>query len=441
MQESVHISQFYACSNVSLAVELQYIVELGKYLFYRGMCLSVDGVAFDDILRKSRFWGYFSMAVTEGWVVDCPCKDAIVDTRFPVNYDVHIKNVLLTEEDVPFDNDEHVKRKNDAYYAYKTPLRKQVIFSEKDDISWVWSLGKTDANRSTMCSYGSEDTWVSFIAYVAVARLFDNQPQLLMIEIGYELTQTHMLMSSFLLLQNETDVCSGWCFYSYAPNVTKAMVNHIEYTAWYAKGKEMGVVGREYNALKKHKHMSELDLKVGDIVFLYERSTRQKSNFIKEIAGFHFARIDKIDKQGVLFYIINTKKTLYQGELDYADYPMSIKVMYNRMNPFATLNARHENISWLDLGVEYFMCGEKYFIIPCTPDDEKVIWVRESDWTPVRLHLNAIELTYWILKDFGVDFNEERFIKRYFSDVPLYQQYLDTGIVPEKYIANREVEK
>jgi hypothetical protein len=433
--KTVHVSQFYACTKVSLSVELQYLVELGKYLWSNDCCLSVDGVDFDKVLRKSKYWDYFRVAVDEGWVVDCSESDVEITTSSPVDYSVEFKNVLLVEEYTGFNSkDSHLRHVNMSY-AYRTPLHQQIVFSEKTKQYWSWKLDADYiVNNITMNSAGSNTVWVSMLAYVAVQRLLFGYPQNLLLEIAFPITKTPMVLSNFILFMEECSACQGWCFYTFTENVPESIINHLGYTAWYTKGVELGELSHWYSPAEKQEYLKQLDLTVGDVVYLYERKKGQKLDFIKEIAGFHVAIIRKIDSKGISFTIVNNKKTLEQGVVDYASFSMATKQMYDFTNPFETANTTETTYYWSDLGIEYAMHDEHYFITKCTNDDIKEIHVGGGNWSRLLLRLPAIELTYWILKDYKIPFDEERYVSKYMSAEPLYAMYHRLGTVDERYI-------
>lgn len=435
MERSIHISQFYAVSNVELAVELQYFVELGKYLHYHGTCLSIDGVDLAPVLRKSRYWDYFRIAVDNGWIIDCTADDVEITPINPIVYNKTLKNILITEDKVEYDSEDSKNRQLSMDYAYRTPLKQQVVFDVKTDQYWSW---KMDAdymvNNMTLNSAGSESTWISFLAYVAVNRLLFGHPQNLLIEISYSLAKIPMVLSNFLLFIEETTACRGWCFYTYASNVSEQKINHLGYTAWYAKGVEMGELKHWYSPKDKLEYLRKLNLKCGDVIFLYERKPGQKLDYLKEIEGFHVAVIKDIDNRGIRLNVVNNKKTKEQGIVDYASYSMATKQMYNFNNPFLKANTNEITYSWSDIGVEYAMYDERYFITKCTNDDIREMYIGGGDWSRLHIHIPAIELTYWILKDFDIPFNDMRFVDMYMKEEPLYSMYHRTGTVDEKYI-------
>lgn len=437
----VHISQFYPCTKIGISVELAYLVELGKYLHDKGYTLSVDGIMYEEDLKESRFWDYFRMGVSEGWITDVIDLDNFeIDMQFPINYDVALRNVRIVETEVSFDNKDFNHRKEDADYNYRTPLDSQVVFKDKSNNVWLWDLGGQGgqsymANNKTLNSDGSDTCWISLIAYVAVERLLSGKSITLLIDINNEIANTPNVLSSLLLLQDETNVCKGWCFFHMDENIPLVLLNHLGYAAWFYKGIEKGYLQRWYSPIEKHQYMNKLDMKVGDVVSLYERNMGQRMNTMKSIAGFRCAIIRSITDKGITLEALNTKKTKYQGVLDYKSYSMATKKMYDFQNPFLKLNTSTMTLQWNEIGVEYMMYGEKYFITPLYEDDFKVQNVQNDKGDVACLRLPAIDVTYWILKDFNADFNEDRFLDRYFRGrKPLYTQFYETGTVSKEYM-------
>lgn len=432
--KTIHISQFFACSSVSLSVELQYIVELAKYLRDYDAVLSVDGVDFDDVLRKSRYWDYFRVALEDGWIADCTAEDTEITLLSPINYDRPFKNVKFVETQVRYDDEDAQKRRFDAEYNYRTPIVTEIVFAEKTYQFWRWNLGaKLIVNNTALNSADSESAWISMVAYVAVQRLFNGTPQNLLIEITGSIAKTYMVLSNFMLLMAETKACSSWCYYVFDESVTRDMINNLGYQAWYMKGLELGELNRWYTPVEKQFYMNKLDLMVGDVVFLYERRYGQKLDYLKSIEGFHVAVIENINADGVEFTVVNNKKTKSQGEVDYADFTMVTKQMYGFTNPFSRPNVSRVKYSWADLGVEYAMHGERYFITACNNDDYKEQFIGDEH-NRLKVQLPAIELTYWILRDYGIEFDELRFVEKYIKEEPLYDMFQRTGTIPDKYI-------
>lgn len=436
--KTIHISQFYPCSKVELAVELQYIVELSKYLQDYDYALSVDGVEFDKVLRKSRFWDYFRVAVDKEEIIDCFEEDIEISIIDPVDYGVKLKNVKFTTKEIIFDNDVAIRRRNDMEFNYRTPELVNVAFTEQTPQYWSWALmANIIVNNSTLNCFGGETNWISFIAFVAVERLMTGQPNVLLIELCNQVMNTSMLLSNFMLLMEMTDACK-WCKYFFTSTVTDKMKNHLGYQAWYMRGKELGYLNRWYSPTEKNIYMNKLHIRRGSVVYLYERRFGQRLDPIKSIEGFSVAVVEKITADGVTFTVVNNKKTKSQGEIDWEDYTMLTKSMYNFENPFNKPNTSTVVRAWNDLGVEYAMHGEKYFITPVNNDDYREVHIGDED-NRLYVKLPSAELTYWILKDYEIEFDEQRFVKEYINQEPLYEMFKRTGVLPDEYILQEVV--
>lgn len=165
---------------------------------------------------------------------------------------------------------------------------------------------------------------------------------------------------------------------------------------------------------------------------MYERHSGQRLDFLKSIEGFHVAVIDNITPDSIDFTIVHNKKTLTQGEVDYEDFTTVTKQMYGFTNPFTKANTSKVSYAWTDIGVEYAMHGEQFFILACNNDDFKEQYIGDEH-NRIKVKLPAIELTYWILREYGIEFDELRFVEKYIHEEPLYDMFKRTGTVPDEY--------
>ena len=133
----IHVSQFYPCSRIDSAIELYYIIELGKYLKYKhNEVLSLEGVFISGEVNKSKFFDYFRLACDEGWVIDTGLDKYILEINAQqplVQSQETVLNVIMTEDDVVFDSNEFAKRQESIEWSYRHPIRKQISFAKKED--------------------------------------------------------------------------------------------------------------------------------------------------------------------------------------------------------------------------------------------------------------------------------------------------------------------
>lgn len=439
--ETIHISQFYSCSEVSCSSELYYLSELGKYLYLKhNKALSIDGVILTSDLKKSLYWDYFRLVVSKGWVVDTnlPSYEVDITSYNPINYDVDFKNFYMTLDPVTYDSVDNAKRQL-AEYNYSTPKPTQVCFTERNDSVWFWTLKGTcsleeitnSASLNTACA---SKAWVSLVAMVAVERLITGSPKKFCIEFPYVVAKNQLALADFMVLTDDTDAFTGWVLFSFEPSVSEDIQRQLGYEAWWFRGKEKGMLSGWYKPKDKLSYMKELDLGVGDIVLLYERDYSTKYNFVKFINSCHVAIIREITNSSVSFEIVNTVKTKFGAEQAYQNQTMAVKQMYCGSTKYKEWNSVNKSFDFIDLGIEYMMHTEEYFIVPLN-QAEDILELEVTDGVRKdRFALYQNDAIYWILKDYNVDFNEDKFLSTYFKNTKTaYETYMSGGDLPSEW--------
>lgn len=431
---SIHIGQVYACSRVNLACELYYICELGKYSkLLHNKSISLDGVILDTCLKQSPIWDYFRMAVDEGWLTDTGvAKDELLITvQHPLDFDkTQIVNFLYTTEPVPRDEEEIKKRRLDFDFDQRTPVKTQVSFELMEDKAWRWSVNGFEGknftlNNSAFNHNRADQSWLSLVAMVAIHRLYTGVPDALGLEFSSNTVLDVMAISYILLLDDETQALTGWCMYLLNDTIPMKTQLQLGYTAWYAKGRDLGLLNKWYSGKEKYEYMQKLDLRTGDLVMYYEREKAQKTNYVKSIAGCHLAKITYLTDDSIGLELINTVKPYFQGKEEFDDNTTIVKNMYKGNPPYLHLNTSKVSHLLADIGVEYYLYNEKSFIVPLNESDDYKI-TRVSDGTRKdTLLLDQNNLIYWILKDYEFEFNEQRFLDKFFKhEEPCYTRYM-----------------
>lgn len=444
----VHISQFYPCSYVTLAAELYYICELGKYSkLTRNVPVSLDGVVLSSVLKNSPIWHYFRIAVEQEWVgrVGNLGEDFPITPSSPLRLSkTTVENFLLCLFEPEIDREDYMRRRNDWDYDIRTPERMMVSLEERTDAYWLWSIGgegnrHSIENNKVFNRNRADQAWLSFIAMVAVERFYrSNKPRRLYINLGTQTVVNELALSYLMLLYEETQCFNSWVEYQMDSNIISPQKQlHLGYVTWYVKGRDYGMCNRFYTQDEKYMYArGKFDLMRGDLVMLYSRAKAQRSNYVKSILDCHLAVIRKFTKTEIVCDCISTVKTRYQGKLDFEDNTMAVKKMYMGIMPYESLRYQTQTLSLLDVGIEYMLYNEGYFIVPldaCTDVSEQ--WVTNGV-TSDKLLLPQNDLIYWILKDYDVQFNEQRFLARYFSkSEPLYTRYMRGETLEDCYYA------
>jgi len=432
---AVHVSQFYPCSHVKLAAELLYICELGKHSYYKyGKPVSIECVKLNEILQKSKVWDYFRISVKCGWVVDIGNlgSDFLDFTaRRPRITTTEFGSFLFTID--PTDHIDGIDTQRihyDDVYALSNPQYRLVYFYDRNDTSgvWCWDINMSSThftdNNSSLNNNNANVAWVSFVAMCAVYRLFNNNPRAVSINFTSQvLSNNKMAISYFLLLAEETPCFSSWTSYSFNDtSITSAKVRQYGYYAWYAKGKDLGYLCKDYTLTDKVNRIIELDMRTGDFCFFYERKRSQKRDLIKEIESCRLGRIKKITTRSISLEFITTLRTKAHGWKTFKQMTTSVQSLWSDSESYNTLHRSEQTFSLIDVGIEYCMSGEIRFITPLDSTSDSVeMWVSDKD----ILRLSQNDLIYWVCKDYNYDFDEKRFKAKFFpKSEPLYDKYM-----------------
>lgn len=428
----VALSELYPASEIKLGSELYYVCELGKYLTTHGYQLSLDGVSMHRVLRNSRFCGYLGVAIYNGWVTDVNCNSSdacSLDISAQMPDLSGVVNRMYTEEPVVYSSEDAEKRQ-DEFYDIVTPKKYQVTFSVRRDDMWVWTKGTSmEVELMHTSSFGGTNyvsqCFVSMIAYVAAVRFVTGSPKQFKLVLDNSFLINEHAISDVILLEERTNALD-WFISEY--NVDEARLNNLGYEAWLYRGREFGFVQRTYSPKEKVDNFKRLGFEVGDIVGLYERRITQKGNAVKSISDFHFAIIKGIDRGGVSLRVVRSSKTKYGYKREFEALSTEVKAMYDgRYTNFSNFKSASKYYSFNDLGVEYMLDSEQYFIAPLQGDDFIDIEVTNGKENAV-VHLNEVDYIYWILKDYNVEFNEDKFLKRYFKKrSPIYWEFMASG--------------
>lgn len=425
----IPLSAFYACKEISLPSELFYVCELGKYLHKVGYVLSLDGIALAQVLTNSKFWQYLRIAYMNGWVVELGGNEAELFIPAEEAFSSRIlANTLITEDVVVHDPADSAKRANDPRYAIMTPKMAQTFFVKRADGVWEWSMEGSSVNEEIINwrgigSSNISQSFVSIIAYVAVHRLFTGEPRSLHMTFAYRAATDNGGIPDIILLTQESSALGNWFTYT-LKDITPAIENQLSYYAWWYAGVEMGITNKFHDVPEKVKNAKRLGIGVGSVVALYTRTKGAASDTLKQIQTFNFAVVRGFTARGIVLEAIYKSKPYLTGYKDYKNLPMSSKDMHSHNPTYRTCNTIKINVQWLDLGVERMLCDEERFITPIYEGDTQEIWARCKDGTEERINISSEDLCYWILKDYGIDFDEANYRAMYFRDKqPVYEYY------------------
>lgn len=399
LTNKIHISQFYAISKVTTGSELYYICEIGRYLKNRGMIVSLEGVFIESLVKNSQYWDYFRYAVDNDYVCDVNIKDENFTIRG--EYDFNISRIFTT------DLSEDGKR--------------PVFTSYGEGDTWLWTLGGTceyDRIHHTKIINGTNrsQALTSLVASVAVNRLLTGTPKTLILDLSSEVVDIEDAVCDLMLLDCKTDALNGWVTLNIEGDLTK-----LSYDAWVYEAMDKGFMREFVPTTKKIKYFKENGFGVGDVVLLYHRSSGTSR---RAISNCKIAVIKNVDRNRILLEVINTKETRLAVTKRYEALDDDVKMLYLG-DSYLRFEKTTLPLDWLDFGVDVMLYQEDYFITDLNRDDSVGVWL-DNDSEEAYIEMDAVEAIYSILKDREVDFNEERYISKYYEDgkIPVYTRFM-----------------
>lgn len=423
----IKLSQFYNVDIVETASELFYIIELGKYLSKTGDVLSLEGVKLVSHLEKSRFWDYLKVAVYNKWLTGLGVSPMWLNLEGSLNslrQASRLRNIGVFETDsentvVPSDS-----KRSDLVYDVVTPVPLPVIFNKlSDNAHWVWSM----KDQGSLCANYFDpvsQNIVSIIAYVAVRKFKTGLPRTLHLDLSDLRFQQTFGAVDIDVLDDMTNTFTGWLTYELSDDISHKA--NRGYESWYYMGIERGLLAAHgmYDAEEKRNHFLSLGFKVGDVIGYYTRNARQ-TNIMKSVSEFHYAIVRRISNMSLQLELIFTRETPYMHKKKYDNLSMSLKNLNPTPPAFDKFNSRLLTVSWYDIGVEYFMYDELTFVAP--------IYHVDGDYNCIPIAMSETDswllpqeqAVYWLLKVYGVDFNEEHYRQEHFGDnIPFYDSYI-----------------
>lgn len=173
----------------------------------------------------------------------------------------------------------------------------------------------------------------------------------------------------------------------------------------------------------KKEVMKQRGIVEGSIVAFYRRERMSKNNpagFIKEAFIGH---IERICGSRILVNELSVNKTKEEQELDYLEINEEYRHMFSDMLDFH-IPKKYEWYDITSIGVCEYFYTEEWLVMPLDKSDvvNKRITINGK---PVMYPLNTVEAVYWILNEFGVEFDKQLFKDMYNDGKPLMWDEVD----------------
>lgn len=223
---------------------------------------------------------------------------------------------------------------------------------------------------------------------------------------------------------------------NYTDNIGDIDFNILFNTAIHAKTLKKWSCSEKFEAFKKY------GFEKGSIAVLYERGRMSESNPIGSIIRASIIRIDDYVEDlysGAGWYVtkFSVNKTIEELEEEYYGADEEYRDAFPELlNP--SLGRAKSFLSFESVGIGTYFLDEEYIIMPLERD-EKVSKKVSIDGKSAVLELDDIEIIYWILNQYGVEFDTEKYKKFYNGGNPLMWDKYDC--TPVRRVVNSTPEE
>ena len=198
-------------------------------------------------------------------------------------------------------------------------------------------------------------------------------------------------------------------------------------------------IARHAGTLKKWSYSEKFDIfekqgfKKGSMAILYERTRISSSNPVGTIKRASVIRIDELyknlgSKTGWKVTKFSVNKTIEEKLDDYYGIDASYRHLYKDMSK-PTIGSSSTFLGFDTVGIGTYFSDEEYLIMPIEKDGNVSKKVTIDGKTAV-VEMNEVEMIYWILNQYGVDFDKELYREFYNEGNPLkYDLYVGSSVI------------
>ena len=386
------------------AVDLYYVCLLGKYLKARNVKLSLSGIdisSFSEVIDNSVYYDYFRYAVENGYI-----SDLAIDLPVFEGEESDLEKYLFMQsfdEVKPF----FYKQLDNKYYID------------------MHDVGGSYTNVRLFRESIEESAIIDLTSYFHVCSLFNNETYELHPKFSNTLRDAPLGVSSLFYIANSPLCKSILKFQTYG----NRDLNSLKYNTWYFLGLEKGLLKDDgFSTTEKFEKLQGKEYQVGNVVFLYERLSTAKSRKTYKLRRSLIAIVREVNEKTIILEKVPTKHTRLERIKKHEDYSAGVQELY-RHDDFEVVTLR-ESFSLTSMGVGYLMSDslsdfEEFFITSIPNEGQFEMWV-EQEGFEFQCLLTTKDAVFWVLKDWGIDFDEKLYIETYYKDgqIPLYYDQL-----------------
>lgn len=400
----MNLVELIGTNQVDNSVELYYICLLGKYVKSHNGFLSLHGVdlsKLEDTLECSTYYDFIRYSIENGFIVD-----------FPLDLTVY---------------DEEESTLHKMFFMKDFSKEKPYFYQATSDKLYI-NMRDTGGNYINLSMFSEsieESAVIDLTAYLQVNYYYTKDYFELYPTVSNTLRGSSLGVSSLFYLSN-SKITKGILKFEVMSSAERVS---LTYSSWYLLGKEQGLLSDEgYSVLDKLERMEERGYKVGSIVQLNERGSTSKSRKDSKLKTSTLAIIREMRGTDVILERVPTIHTRLSKKKSFSSKSMSVQALYS--HAYFEINTFRETYNLTSLGIDYYMSDdldefERVFLTHLPKDNKIELWVEQSGFEFKAL-MSVVDAVFWIFKDWGIDFDEELYIKANYKDreIPLFYKDL-----------------
>lgn len=263
-------------------------------------------------------------------------------------------------------------------------------------------------NAKDFFNQNIETAMISCVAYDLIQALHHKQFMYRCFYVVPDVvTRRRFSLSSIYYLYQYLPILQDFVNISISPNILDETI--LAYSSWASIGKDLGIF-KNYMDKEKKEYLDKT-YRVGDVVMVYERELFFNSANFDTLVAAKLGVIKEIRDREIVLTLTNATMTKESLEVSFSRYDEEVLALYEGDDLYG-VKVWEETYSFNKVGIDYVCRDDKYYeevlITKLPPNSPCKEWMNIGG-TIMQVDTDFIEVTERLLKDYGIDFNKDRY--------------------------------
>ena len=216
-------------------------------------------------------------------------------------------------------------------------------------------------------------------------------------------------------------------------SIENISMGQAEWFAFIAAQRQCNRMLCSADSVAKAKWFKDNDVRTGDVLLLYTIGKNQDKTK-RELQSCFIGVVTSLSNMEISMSVIYSIETV----LTQVERVSTSNILDKSVEDYTTFGVAQKTIQFTSLGCDYLTYDEEYMVMKPSTDDGSVQLMvmpnEDGEWDVCKVEMDTLDTIYAVLKNRGIKFNEERFLKEYFEPrgvVPIYARYASHQ--PTKY--------